>query len=350
MTASITLTIGLDVSDRVTHGYVLDGEGWCSEEFEVRTAWQAIADRIGRYARARIVLEAGPHSPWLSRLLRECGHEVVVANARRVQLIGQSDRKTDRNDAETLARLGRIDPALLAPVTHRSEQAQRDLTLLRVRDALVRNRTSLINQARGLTKALGERLPACGANVFATRMRRSVGVELFPGFPELLDFIHRLTNEIRRMDRRLEALCRDHYPAAGRLRQVPGVGPVTALAFVLTIDDPHRFPSSRRVGAYLGLRPRQRASGDRHPELPITKAGCSFMRKTLVQAAHHILGPRRPDSPLRRHGLRIAERGGTAAKKRAVIAVARKLSVLLHRLWVTGAAYDPSLARTTVTA
>jgi transposase len=344
MTAPTTVTIGLDVSDRVIHACVLDHDGTRLEECRLRTTRQQLADLLRRYPRARTVLEAGSHSPWMSRQLHAGGHEVVVANSRRVQLIAQSDRKTDRQDARQLAELGRFDPTLLAPITHRSEEAQHGLALLRVRDALVRNRTSLINQARGLAKALGERLPACGARVFPARVRRDLGGALFPGFTVLLAMIERLNIEIRALEREVEELCHERYPVTARLRQIPGVGAITALAFVLTIDDPHRFSSSRKLGAYLGLRPRQRASGERDPQLPITKAGCPFLRKTLIQAAHHILGPRRPDTSLRRHGLKIAQRGGTAAKKRAVVAVARKLSVLLHHLWVSGATYQPLLA------
>ncbi|HXA55005.1 MAG TPA: IS110 family transposase [Solirubrobacteraceae bacterium] len=333
------VTIGLDVSDRFTHGCVLDASGTCLEEFRVRTTAAALEEKLAGVSRARVVIEAGTHSPWMSRVLGALGHQVVVAHASRVALIAKGDRKSDRSDAEQLARLGRVDPTLLCPVEHRSEGAQKDLMLLRVRDGLVRARTQLISQARGLTKVLGARLPRCSARGFARRMR-AVSADLFPGFGELVSSIEVLTEHIRTLDRRIEELSHTAYPVAGTLQQVPGVGPITALGFVLTIDDPHRFANSRKVGAYLGLRPRQRDSGDRSPTLGITKAGDPFLRKVLVQAAQHALGPFGPDTDLRRYGLRIVQQGGRAAKKRAVIAVARKLSVLLHRLWITGKRYQ----------
>ena len=333
------VTIGLDVSDRFTHGCVLDASGACLEEFRVRTTAEGLTQKLTGIPPARVVLEAGTHSPWMSRLLRALGHEVVVAHASRVALVAKGDRKSDRSDAGQLARLGRVDPALLCPVEHRSEQAQKDLMLLRVRDGLVRARTQLISQARGLAKVLGARLPRCSARGFSRRMS-DVSGELFPGFSELVSLIGILTEQIRALDRRIEELGRGHYPVAGTLQRVPGVGPITALGFVLTIDDPHRFPNSRKVGAYLGLRPRQRDSGERSPTLGITKAGSPFLRKILVQAAQHILGPFGPDTDLRRYGLRIVQQGGRAAKKRAVIAVARKLSIVLHRLWITGERYQ----------
>jgi len=265
---------------------------------------------------------------------------VVVANARRVRLIAENDSKSDRSDAEFLARLGRADPKLLALIQHRGEQAQRDLVLLRARDGLIRARTQLINQVRGFAKSLGVQLPGSSAERFAKRTRAAGTTESIPGLEVLLDTIEELTARIRGMNRELERLCRQRYPETQFLRQVWGVGPVTALSFVLVIEDPHRFPKSRTVGAYLGLRPRQHDSGAQRPQLRITKAGDGMLRKNLVNAAHYILGPFGEDSDLLRFGLRLAERGGKAARKRAVVAVARRLAVLLHRLWVTAAVYQ----------
>ena len=125
------------------------------------------------------------------------------------------------------------------------------------------------------------------------------------------------------------------------MRQVEGIGPLTALTFVLTLEDPHRFKKSRSVGAYLGLVPATDRSGERDPQKRISKEGDQMLRKLLVGSAHYVLGPFGSDSDLRRHGQKIASRGGKNAKKRAAVAVARKLTVLLHRLWVTGEVYDP---------
>jgi len=340
ITGTTAITIGLDVSDRFTEAYAIDANGEFVASWRMPTKAAALREQLSRYPGARVVLEVGCHSPWISRQLKEDGFEVIVANPRRVRLIAESDAKSDRMDAEQLARLGRIDPGLLSPIVHRGEQAQRDRVLLLARDGLVRSRTLLINQARGFAKSLGARLPSSTSDAFAKRVRESVGEDLFPGLEAILRMVEQLTQEIHSIDRQVERLCEDRYPVTEQLQQPSGVGALTALAFVLTIEDPNRFAKSRHVGPYIGLRPRRRDSGDRRPQLPITKAGDRMMRRLLVSAAHYILGPFGPDTDLRRFGLRIAERGGKAAKKRAAVAVARKLAVLLHRLWVTGEAYQ----------
>jgi transposase len=296
---------------------------------------------FGEYPGARVVVEVGTHSPWISRQLEARGFQVLVADPRQVRLIGHNRQKTDRLDAERLARLGRLDPTLLSPIRHRGEAAQKDRMLLQARDGLVTSRTQLINQVRGLSKSLGQRLPAGSAESFPRHVRKAVGEDLFPGLAALLGVIEQLSQQIAALDRQVEQRIQDAYPEALRLRQIKGVGPITSLCFVLTLEDPHRFPDSRTVGAYLGLTPRQHASGEAVPQLRITKAGDPLLRRYLIQAAHYILGPFGPDSDLRRHGQRLAERGGKAAKKRAVVAVARKLAVLLHHLWVSGADYEP---------
>jgi transposase len=289
----------------------------------------------------RVVLEVGTHSPWISRLLRSWGHEVVVANPHRLRLIAQSVRKNDRADAETLARVGRLDVDLLHPVHHRGEQAQMDLGVLQSRAALVGIRTGLVNDVRARVKSAGGRLSACSPEAFPKLALPGIPPALLPALGPLLTVITDLTGQIRLLDRKVQQLIVERYPAAQMLQQVPGVGPVTALSFVLTIDDPHRFEHSRDVGAYLGLIPKQRESGDRAPELGITKAGDKVLRALLVQCAHYILGFRGPDSDLRRWGLRRCPPGARVQKKRTVVAVARKLAVLLHRLWVTGEVYVP---------
>src|SRR2546425_112616 len=241
------VTGGLDVSDRYTYVCVLNFSGGVVDEGRVPTTPEALRRRFSGHGPMRLVLETGTHSPWISRLLEACGHEVLVANARQLRLIAQSDSKNDRADAETLARVGRLHPALLQPIRHRGAEAQLDLALIRL----------------------------------------------------------------------------------------------TALSYVLTLEDPARFAKSRAVGSYLGLRPKQRDSGAGAPQLRITKTGDAYLRRLLVGSAHYVLGPFGPDSDLRHWGSALAARGGKNAKKRAVVAVARKLAVLLHRLWVTGAVYEP---------
>ncbi len=336
-----TITIGLDVGDRWSEVCVLDAGGTVRSTRRVRTTAPALEQWFGAQPGSRVVLEVGTHSPWVSRLLTSLGHEVLVANAYQLRLIYASPRKSDRVDAETLARLGRLDPALLKPIRHRGAQAQADLAQLRARDCLVRARAQLINHVRGAVKSVGQRLPASSAPAFAHRAATaSLPEVLRPALEPLLALIASLTQQIRVMERTLEDVAA-RYPETQRLRQVGGVGPLIGLCYVLTLEDPHRFTRSRAVGAYLGLCPRQRDSGAAHPQLRITKCGDPMLRRLLVNGAHYILGPFGPDCDLRRWGLALAARGGTNAKKRAVVAVARKLAALLHRLWVSGARYEP---------
>ena len=335
------ITIGLDLGDTYSALCVVDAAGEVLETGRVRTTAAALEARFGDRAPMRVVLEAGTHSPWVSRLVAGLGHEVIVANPRKLRAVYASDSKADRADAEYLARVGRLDPRLLYGIQHRGEAVQADLAVVRSRAVLVQVRTQLINHTRGVVKALGGRLPRCSADAFARQAGPHVPAALGPALGPVLAQVAQLTAQIRDYDRELERLCTERYPETGLLRQVGGVGPVTALGYVLVLEDPARFPRSRVVGAYVGLRPRRQQTGDRDPQLGITKAGDPLLRRLLVQAAHYILGPHGAPCDLRRHGERIAARGGKNAKKRAVVAVARKLAVLLHHLWVTGDTYVP---------
>jgi transposase len=333
-------TLGLDLSDRTAHFALLDVDGEVVERGVVGMTRERLQERFATLPSCRVVLEVSTHSPWVSVLFRQLGHAVIVANARAVTAISRNPRKSDRVDAETLARLGRVDPELLHPVRHRGEAAQHDMTMLRARDALVRARTLLINNARGLVKTVGARLPKCDASVFHRHAREAVPQEMSAALEPLLDTIATLTQQIRAYDRQVEALARQ-YPEARVLQQLRGVGSLTALAYILTIDDPHRFARSRMVAPFLGLVPRRRQSGDRDPELHITKAGDRYLRRLLVECAQYMLGAFGEDSDLRRWGLRLAGEGAKARKRRAIVAVARKLAGLLHHLWVTGEVYEP---------
>ncbi|RKZ11647.1 IS110 family transposase [bacterium] len=336
------LTLGLDIGDRHTHFCLLaSSEEEVSEEGRVRTTPTAIEAFLRSRERCRVVLEVGTHSPWLSRLAETAGHEVLVANPRALRFIYGNTRKSDRRDAELLARVGRMDPKLLSPIRHRREETQRALLVLRVRDTLVSSRTKMVTAARGMAKALGARITKCSTPSFVKTARKELPEDLRAALDPLLDSIEKLTLEIRESDKRVEQLGAESYPETKLIRQVHGVGPVTALAFVLIIEDPAHFAKSRDVGPFLGMVPRRDQSGNADPQLRITKAGDSFLRRLLVQSAHYILGPFGEDSDLRRRGLALVERGGKAAKKRAVIATARKLAVMLHALWKTGEVYDP---------
>src|SRR6266705_279781 len=336
-----TVTIGMDLGDRFTYYCILDEAGEVMVEQKLPTTKQAMKHVFGAMPSSRVALETGAHSPWVSRQLTQLGHEVIVAHARNVRLIGESSRKDDRRDARTLARWARIDPQLLSPVRHRSAEAQVHLTVIRARAALVGARTALVNAARGLAKSYGERLRKCGTQQVRRDLAAGLSVELRAALEPLLEEIESLSQRIATYDRQIEQIAQKNYPEVSLLQQVKGVGTLIALTYVLTLEDPHRFRRSRDVGCYLGLRPGRRNSGSSQPQLHISKEGDRYLRTLMVQGAHYILGPFGEDSDLRRWGLRLAERGGSNAKKRALIAVARKLSVLLHKLWVSGEVYQP---------
>src|ERR1700739_4790238 len=335
------LTIGLDLGDRWSFYCVLDEAGKIILEQKVAMTPEAMKQTFERIPRSLIAMETGTHSPWLSRLLKELGHEVLVAHAQKVQLITKSNRKDDRHDARTLARLARIDPELLGPVRHRSAKAQISLTVIRARAELVSARTALVNAARGLVKSYGERLPKCGTQQVSRELGAGLPAELREVLEPLLKEIESLTERIQEYEVRVEKIAKESYPQVELLKQVKGVGTQIALTYVLTLDDPQRFAKSREVGCFLGLRPGRRDSGESQPQMHISKEGDPYLRTMLVQGAHYILGPFGEDSDLRRWGLKLAARGGKNAKKRAVVAVARKLAVLLHRLWVSGEVYEP---------
>lgn len=334
-------TVGLDVGDRETYFCVLDEAGEILEEGRFRSTRAGLAGRFRSMPRVRVVLEVGALSPWMSRDLEAFGHEVLVANSYQMGRIYKGQDKTDRHDAQTLARLGRSDPKLLRPLQHRRSTAMIDRGLLHAREVLVRSRVQLINHVRGSVKTVGSRVSSSGAAQFAKNARPQIPEVLQDALAPILDTIQMLTVQIRAFDRQIEAVAEQRYPEVEHLRTVHGVGPLTAFAFVLSIDDPARFAKSRTVGSYVGLRPKRHQSGDSDPQLRISRAGDPQLRRLLVQCAHYILGPFGEDSDLRRFGMRLIDRGGRFARKRAIIAVARKLAVLLHRLWITGEEYEP---------
>jgi len=337
-----SLVVGIDLGDRRSQLVVLDGtSGEVLEESTLATTIKGFEARFGRGDPARIAFEAGTHSRWIRELLRGFGHEVIVADPRKVRLISTSDSKNDKNDAMRLALLARADPRLLHPIQHRGPEAQTALAVLRARDQAVKMRTLLVNHMRGMVKAFGRRLPSCSAASFHKSARDHVPRELVPALSSLFDVLAALAVAIKAYDAKVKALATEEFPETGALQQVAGVGPLTALAFVLTLESPHRFANGRVVGAFVGLVPRQKESGTRSPQLGITKAGDSYLRKLLVGSAHYVLGPFGPDCDLRRWGERLCARGGKNGKKRAVVAVARKLAVLLHKLWLTGEVYEP---------
>ncbi|VGO16898.1 hypothetical protein PDESU_05490 [Pontiella desulfatans] len=265
-----------------------------------------------------------------------------MGNPRKLRAIWDSNEKSDVRDAEMLARIARLDRKLLHPIQHRSRESQVDLINIKARELLVKSRKMQVAHVRCVVKGFGERISKCSATCFHTRAREELSSELREELELVLESIEWQTGKIAEYDKRIKAISTQKYPETALLRAVQGVG----LAYVLTLEDPQRFKKSRDVGPFLGLVPRRDQSGETDRQLPITKAGNAELRRLLVGCAHYILGAFGPECELREFGFKLAERGGKNAKKRAVVAVARKLAVMLHRLWADQAAYDPSHRQT----
>src|SRR5271156_985484 len=340
----VGITIGIDLGDVWSHYCKLNEEGEVVDRGRFRTTPKAIEKWFTGLPPARVAMEAGTHSIWISSQLQELGHEVIVANVRELRAISHSDRKSDQVDAEKLARYARLDPESLRPISHRTVEQQEALTLIRARDLMVRLRTAAVNAVRGLTKSCGHRMPASTTTCFAKRGLAMLPAGLAPALGPVLEQIAEMTTKIKQYDRQIRQLTETEYVETQALLKVYGVGPITALTYVLTLGDKQRFQRSRDVGCYLGLRPRRSQSGDRDPQLGITKAGNGYLRSLLIECGNHVLGPRGKDSTLRRWGLQLASRGGKQSRNRAIVAVARKLAVLLHRIWVTQEPYVPFYA------
>ncbi|HSD20846.1 MAG TPA: IS110 family transposase [Anaeromyxobacter sp.] len=335
--------VGCDIGDKFTELCVVDPAGAVIEARRVRTTKPALVQAIQSHRPARVVIEAGTHSRWVEEALTDAGHEVLVANPRQIRLIWKRKKKTDRTDANLLARLARVDVALLAPVHQRSPAAQVDLAVLRSRDLLVSTRTRLVNHVRGTLKQFGLRVPSCSPAAFVVRAEEIIPATLEPALRPVLEALRGVEKAIRQHDEEVERLFAASSTAQ-KLAEIDAVGPITSLAFTLIIETPNRFTRSRIVGAFIGLTPAKDQSGDSDPQKRISKMGDGFLRRLLVQCAHRLLGPFGGDCDLRRWGLALCARGGAAARKRAIVAVARKLAVVMHRIWVTGRRYDPHFA------
>lgn len=341
--------VGIDLGDRFCRFVCLDARGERFGEGRVQTTAAAVEKQFASIGSKLVAIETGTHSPWVSRLLKRFGHRVVIANSRKLRLIYENRNKNDSIDAEYLARLVRVDEQLLWPIEHRSERAHQHVAMFRARETVVRTRTRLITHVRGSVKSTGIRVPVCSAEAFSRRAAAMLPAALGQTLEPLLELITQMTEQIKKFDRRIEQLLEDEYREVKVLTQIKGVGALTAVAFAATIGQPERFARSRTVAAWLGLTPGQRASGQQDPQQRITKAGDPYLRHLLINCSHYILGRFGEDCDLRRHGMAIAARGGKNAKKRAVVAVARKLAVLLHKLWCTQAVYEP-LRRTSSAA
>lgn len=337
------IVIGFDIGDRTSVAFRLDrATGEIRELPAVKTTRKAVGAFFDGLAEsATVVLETGTHARWIALEGRKRGHEVFVADARRLAAVTQNVRKCDEHDAAILAQLGASDLGLLRPAFVRGDAFAQDLAVLWMRDACVSARTLLVNACRGQAKSLGERLPSCSTPRFVAKLsEEGISDKLRPVLDEALSGILALDAAIEGYDAQIAAACERH-PAAQRLAdEVPGVGKLTALCFVLTIADPARFRNVRDAAAYVGLVPAMSQSGASDRQMRISKAGNALLRRLLVQCAHHVMGPFGKESDLRTWGLSLAARGGRSGKKRAVVAVARKLAVLMLSLWKSGEAYE----------
>ena len=333
-------TLGLDLGDRSHYVCVLDATGQILHEGPLVNDRVALALLLTKYPAATVALEAGTHSPWISRYLTGLGATVIVANPRKLHAISRHERKCDRRDAVMLARLARADAALLHPLTHGSAQAQHDLLGLKLRDSLVRTRVNLINTVRFTLKSLGHTVSNPSSEAFHKNILTVVPADCLPVVKPVLAVLALLTAQIKTLERDLVRRSKKDYPVTQRLQQIAGVGPLTALCFVLKIGEPARFGRSRDVGPYLGLCPGRDQSGGTDKQLRISKCGDGLLRKLLVSAAHYILGPFGPACALRAYGQHLAG-PSVREKKRAIVAVARKLAVLLLSLWKHGTDYEP---------
>ena len=334
-------TIGMDIGDRTSYWVQLDVAGEIVGEGSIKTAMPQLQALFSQRRASRVIVESGNQSRWISQALMKWGHETIVANSRKVELITKNQRKGDRVDAELLARMGRMDVKMLYPIEHRTQEQQEDLGMVQARALLVKTRGTLICHVRSSVKESGGRLSGCSTESFANKVREEIPPGLRRSLEPLLEQIQSLTQQIRRYKWQIERLCCEKYPQTESLLQIPGVGPITALTYVLVLSDPDRFQKSRDVGAYLGLVPGRSQSGSKDPQLRISKAGHRVLRSLLVNCAQYILRKSSPECELKSHGEAISERGGKNAKKRAVVAVARKLAVVGHSLWKTGEIYDP---------
>lgn len=327
-------TIGLDLGDKRHEICVINAAGSIAHRASILNKRNALTELAEAYPESTVIMEAGTHSPWVSRHLKKHGLKVLVANPRKLRAIYDSDNKSDERDAEMLARIGRFDPKMLYPISHNSEECQRAFAKLKCRQALVSNRTSLVNTTRGLLKSQGVGLPpGWSTDSFPKKAREHLAEKDLTMVTYLLDTIESISKQISCLDKEVLSMIEQEYPAAKRLQEIPGIGPITALAFILVLEHHSRFENARDIGPFLGLTPKRDQSGDVDKQLRISKAGNKMLRCLLVNCAQYTMGNFGPPSAIRSAGERIAHGRGSIAKKKAVVAVARRLAMLMLVLW-----------------
>lgn len=334
--------VGLDVSKKSIEIYILPGNGQDGKSCRINNEPEQIEQFCRNFKEPKNVLmamESGTDSPWMSELLVDLGFQVVVGNAKKLSLIWRNSDKSDRNDAELLARQARNDLKLFAPIQHQSSKLRAALVMIKMRECAVACRTKMINTVRGTLRSFGADTSDVTVDNFTAKIGRHIPKNLHSAMKEIVNEIRLLQLSIKDYDKKIARLCRE-YPDTRKVDQISGVGNQTALAFVLILGSTERFFSGGGVGKYFGLTPKRDQSGDVDKQLHITKEGNKLMRKLLVQAAQYVMGLG-PECDLRRFGERIASRGGKIAKRKAVVAVARKIAKLMFRLWKYDEVYDP---------
>ena len=339
--------IGIDIGDKVNFTCILNNKGEVLVNKEIPNNKAAMKEYFDGIEKASIAIEAGTHSPWIEKLLVAIGHDVFVCNPRELVAVTQNIKKSDKKDPEILAGMLLTGKHLLKQVFHAREDAMRDFLLIKSRRALVKARTILINNSRGVVKTFGERIsPGLTADAFHKYAGETLKKETFEKIEDLVEVIGKATEHILKYEKDIETLIKNKYPAAQLLQSINGVGPLTSLAFVLTIDDPKRFEHSRDVGAFLGLVPRRDQSGDIDKQLPITKAGSKLLRSLLLNCANYILSEKGEDNQIKRFGLKIRGDGTSKSKvNKAKVAVARKLSVIMHQMWISNKPFASILGK-----
>jgi transposase len=339
--------IGIDIGDKKNFVCILNNKGEILFRKEILNNKEQMEEYFESIEKASIVFEVGSHSPWISRLLVAIGHDVFICNPRRLATVSQNLKKSDEEDCLILAQLLLTGKHLLKQVRHANEDKMRDFLLIKSRRALIKCRTILINTARGIVKSFGERIsPNLSADAFHKYAGDTLKKETLEKIKDLIEVIGKTTEQILKYEKNIDAIIKKKYPTAQLLQSINGVGPLTSLAFVLTIDDPKKFAKSRSVGAFLGLVPRRDQSGNNDKQLPITKAGSKLLRSLLINCANYILSSKGEDNQIKRFGLKIKGDGTSKSRNnKAKVAVARKLSVIMHQLWVSNKPFGSILGK-----
>lgn len=331
---------GIDLAVRSSAICIMSSRGAVVMERVVPTDEAGLLAGVAGRARMRCILEASPLAEWAAAVLEGAGHEVIVIDPRKAKGVIASKKKTDKLDARNLARMGLT--GWYTQVHRKSSQARATRTFLQARAGLVQTALAQGSRIRGLLRAHGIKLGPVAESQFASRVKQAAQQQagLWPMLEPLVKVWRQALEGAERMRKQMASQA-SAESVPRQLMTVPGVGPLVASTYVATIDEPRRFRSSRQVPAYLGLVPSVEQSGQREVHGRITREGDGLLRSYLIEAAQVLLTRTRRSCSLKRWGLRLWKKKGLA---KARVAVARKLAILLHRLWITGETFDPARA------